>query len=177
MKKQVTALFLSIVLIVTLSSHIFAISNDPICAPADKGQLGQLIDESTEITNQDGLTIVDTVKTYLYAAQPLSETLYFKEKSRSIYNGSLHYATITLDADFYADSEADSVRCPRYYSSYDIYIDHMVGPDETDMEFKTGGSKPAWAKVICDYEYQYFPHETIYTESLTVGCDAGGGTL
>mgnify|MGYP001781038100 FL=1 len=85
---------------------------------------GFLITEETEVYTYPALTRAaekkkTAVKNYTISAQGVGDIL-----------------TIKLDADFYyINNQKNSVRCPRYYSSYTVHNkSYVVSYEETDME-------------------------------------------
>lgn len=158
-----------------------SIHSNAVSAPANRNQLGDLISESTKTYEQDGYTFVDTIRTYRYDGPTTfaTEEKFFKEVSRTVSYGSEIYAKVTLDADFYCSVSDNTVRCPRYYSSYDYYIDMTTNPYETNKT-ESGGSiwwngGIKYYKIECSYMYQIGLFGKPDYFNMSVGADAGGG--
>lgn len=124
--------------------------------------------------DDNGFVITEEITVYSYPATQAAEAKKTAVKnyvvSRSVQGDLL---TITLDADFYyIGKERDSVRCPRYYSSYKVHQPKFVKScEEAGKNYKTTAASAKLKtkyKVVC-IEDVLGKTKTV-TPSLSLSC-------
>lgn len=176
--KKLSSLILALGMIFSCSISAFAAESQPAFAPANPNEAKTLIDVEEFTYEVDGKTVTETVKTYVYNNQPRSgEQKFYKNSVCEMGEGSGY---INLDADFWCDRQANTVRCTRYYSSYDLYTSFFTPPQENEKSEDYGtalvGGK-TYAKIKTRYGYQVAVWSTYEQPRLSVGCDSTGNTV
>lgn len=109
-----------------------------------------------QYTDENGFLITEETEIYTYPALTrAAETKKTAVKNYSISaQGEGDILTIKLDADFYyISNQKNSVRCPRYYSSYTVHNKSaVVSYEETDMDQTTTATS---AKIKTYYLVKY----------------------
>lgn len=156
--KKLLSLVCAIAIMVMVCSPLTAQAHDgPVFAPNPNAADTILEDEFTdEYIDENGLIVEKTTKIYGYPARARASEI--KKTATTTYTlkhqGEGSLVTITLDADFYYQTNVEnSVRCPRYYSSYDVYReDLLISYEEDDMSYSQGAKS---AKVTTTYPLKY----------------------